>query len=147
MNCERLYAILADTTQQLRKGPEIVQYAAGPLQVAEINAMPHASEADANLVKVDMELLVIGVDKAKAERHRKELIEILRTYPNPEELRDGPSYIHVGAAIGDQGAAFQLFALGKVLGLWEVITPKKLGLPSAMAGTGFVMITGFREQR
>ena len=77
-----------------------------------------------------------------------ELIAILKTYPQPERLAGGPSYIEVGGEIGDQGAAFQLFALGKVLGLWDIITPEKLGItgPEAnqMAGMGFVMMSGFK---
>ena len=51
--------------------------------------------------------------------------------------------------IGDQGAAFELFALGKVLGIWDIITPEKLGatgdMARQMAGAGFIMCTGYRR--
>jgi hypothetical protein len=150
MDLNRLYKILAATTVQLRKGPEITERETPNLKVTEIYAMPPADDPKAaDLEKVDLEFLVIGVDKAAAERHKDELIEILKTYPQPERLAGGPSYIEVGAEIGDQGAAFQLFALGKVLGLWSVITPATMGFSGAearaMAGSGFVMMSGWRE--
>ena len=126
MNLERLYEILAETTVQLRKGevfegsPALVEQAKRGEELTsngllEVFDMPHMSEAP-DLELIDLELLVIGIDKTKAETHKNELIEILKTYPYPDRLAGGPSYIEVGAEIGDQGAAFQLFALGKVLG-------------------------------
>lgn len=160
MDTNRLYEILAETTVQLRKG-EVVEGTPAlvdalrtgdtdkplPGGVVEIYAMPHENEARNGIEKVDCEFLVIGVDKAKAEARKVELIALLKTYPNPERLAEGPSYIEVGAVIGDQGAAFQLFALGKVLGLWSVITPKTLGFKGeearVMAGNGWVMMSGF----
>ena len=147
MNLDLLHKILNETTIQLRKGAEIEQRTVDVMQVTEVFAMPHESEARPDLERVDMELLTIGVDKAKAEDHKADLIAVLREYPKPERLAGGPSYIEVGAEIGDQGAAFQLFALGKVLGLWDVITPTKLGITGEqarqMAGNGFIMMTGF----
>lgn len=150
MNLNRLYAILNETTVQLRKGAEIEERTEGSgLHVKEVFAMPPTDDpAATGLEKVDMEFLVIGVDKAKAEARKAELIDILKTYPAPDRLAGGPSYIEVGAEIGDQGAAFQLFALGKVLGLWGVITPATMGFKGQeardMAGSGFVMKTGFK---
>lgn len=148
MDTKRFYEILGETTIQLRKGDAVEKREQPGLQVTEIYMMPHESEAVPELEKVDLEFLIIGVDKTKAEERRAELISILDTYPNPERLAGGPSYIEVGGEIGDQGAAFQLFALGKVLGLWDVITPKSLGVEGdaarKMAGSGFIMITGYR---
>jgi hypothetical protein len=127
MDLEKLYDILTETTMQLRNG-ELVR--------EEIEL-------------VDMQFLKIGVDKQEAERHRAELMALLDAYPQPERLAAGPSYIEVGAAIGDQGAAFCLFALGKTLGLWEVITPATFGFAGQeaadLAGTGMIMITGYRK--
>lgn len=165
MDLKKLYAILNETTAQLRKGevfegsPELVAQAKEGVSldkmqgggVLEINAMPHVSEAPDHLEAVDLEFLVIGVDRVKAEARRADLIAVLRTYPKPERLADGPSYIEVGAEIGDQGAAFQLFALGKVLGLWSIITPALMGIAGSearqLAGQGFVMITGWQNDR
>lgn len=158
---KRLYEILGRTTQQFRKGevlegtPELVSEikAGKPLDeikaggVVEVYAMPHENEAD-GLEKIDMEFLTIGVDKTAAENERSGLVDLLNAYPQPDRLAAGPSYIEVGAEIGDQGAAFQLFALGKVLGLWDIITPASMGMKGAearqLAGSGFIMITGYR---
>lgn len=149
MDLDRLYRILGDTTVQLRKGAAVERERVGAVDVTHVYAMPAVSDAPNSLVRVDCEFLVIGVDRARAEQHRSELLSILRAYPQPERLAGGPSYIEVGAAIGDQGAAFQLFALGEVLGLWKVITPATLGFtgPEArdMAGRGLVMISGFHD--
>lgn len=161
MNLDRLYKILNETTIQLRHGevihgtPELVDaIKAGndldksPGGVVTFDMMPHKDEASSDLEKVDCHFLTIGVDKAKAEQHRAELVEILKTYPNPAELAGGPSYIAVGATIGDQGAAFQLFALGKALKLWDVITPKTFGMTGAQAdqaaGVGYIMCSGWK---
>ncbi len=150
MDLNKLYEILRETTVQLRKGDVVTQSKAGDTNVVTIDAMPHVDEApDDGIEKVDCEFLVIGVDRAKAEARRADLVEILDSYPQPDRLAGGPSYIEVGAEIGDQGAAFQLFALGKVLGLWSVVTPASLGFrgqeAQAMAGSGLIMITGYRK--
>ena len=149
MNLERLYQILKATTVMLRKGPEVEEREVGNVHVTEIFAMPHKSEyQDSDMIMVDCHFIVVAVDKAKAEKYREELIAILKEYPAPDRLAGGPSYIEVGAEIGDQGAAFRLFALGEALGLWSVFTPKTLGftgpLANEMAGSGMVMISGFK---
>lgn len=147
MNTTRLYKILAACTIQLRKGEEVTERTEDSgLRVKEIFAMPHESEAPPTVEKVDMVFLTIGVDKAEAEKHKAELHKILSEYPR---FKDGPSYIEVGAEIGDQGAAFCLFAVGKVLGFWDVITPMTLGFKGDeardMAGRGYIMVSGIRE--
>ena len=147
MDVNRLYEILNDCTVQLRKGEAVQQRTVGSLAVTEVFAMPHEFEVTGELEKVDLHFITVGVEKAAAERHRAELMSILETYPEPERLAGGPSYIEVAAAVGDQGAALQLFALGYTLGLWTIITPERLGISGAeateMAGRGLVMITGF----
>jgi hypothetical protein len=63
---------------------------------------------------------------------------------NAEQWLAGPSYIAVGAWIGDQGQALLLFGLGEILRLWKVITPELLGFTGAvaddLAGNGMVMV-------
>lgn len=159
MDTRKLYRILNETTSQMRKGEVLVgpdnlveEAKRGELKsggVLEIYAMPHESEAATDIEKVDMEFLVIGVDKKKAEDNRADFIELMDSYPEPNRLAAGPSYIEVGAEIGGQGAAFQLFALGKVLGLWDVITPARLGLKGEAAkraaGNGYIMMSGYRK--
>lgn len=61
-----------------------------------------------------------------------------------KRLLSGPSYIEIGAWIGDQGLAMHFMALGNILGLWDIIIPETLGITGKqadeMAGMGFVMI-------
>ena len=151
MNLEKLYEILGTTTVMYRKGEEVEERREGSLQIIELNLMPHVSEASSNMEKIDCHFVVVGVDKKKAEQYREELIEILNAYPQPKRLAAGPSYIEVGAEIGDQGAAFRLFALGEVLGLWKIITPEALGFkePEAdiLAGSGMVTIDGYKPHK
>ena len=152
MDTNKLYEILEHTTIQLRKG-EVVREgeSIGNVRVVHVDMMPHVDDAKGvdDVETVDMEFLVIGVHKPSAEKHRADLIAVLNDYPYPDRLAAGPSYIEVGAEIGNQGAAFQLFALGKVLDLWDVITPARLGLTgelaSMAAGNGFIMITGYKK--
>jgi hypothetical protein len=150
MNLDKLYEIIRETTMQLRKGEVVERLMAGSVEVVEINAMPHVREAPAALEIVDLELLAVGVDKEAAAKRKDELVALLHDYPQPDRLAGGPSYIEVGAEIGDQGAAFQLFALGKVLGLWSVFTPATMGItgPEAreLAWQGLVMISGFKAR-
>lgn len=149
MNLASLHFIIADCTQQFRKGPAVIERDAGAVRVTEIFAMPHSDDAAADLIKIDLHFVIIGVDLAKAEGHRAELLTLLADYPDPAELSAGPSYIAVGARIGDQGAALCLFALGEALKLWKVITPAFLGLEGEQAdeaaGSGYVLISGWRK--
>ena len=123
MNLDRLYRILRETTAQFRKGEEIEgdpqlvdavkNFKEGdnidrlPGGSVHIYAMPHESQAKDGIEKVDLHFIVVGVDRAKAEQYKDELVAILKTYPQPERLAGGPSYIasyiEVGGEIGDQG--------------------------------------------
>ena len=146
MNLDRLHEILSETTIQLRKGEAVTESQVGPVSVTTLDFNPPESAAREDLEKVDMVFLTVGVDKDRALSHREELVKLLNEYP--EDLQRGPSYIHVGGVLGDQGRAFQLFALGKVLGFWNVITPADFHAEGAeaiqMAGSGFIMIDGYR---
>lgn len=149
MNLQRLYTILNECSCQLRKGPEIVEERTGNVHVTHVFAMPHESAARPEVEKVDMVFVKVGVDKQAAEKIKDELISILNEYPEPERIAGGPSYIEVGGIIGDQGMAFQLFAVGKVLGLWSVITPATLGITDEeqvkqLAGSGMIMMSGYK---
>lgn len=149
MNMDRLYEILRECTIQLRTGEPVTTEQRPGLTVTTLNFNPHESEARPDLEKVDLLLLTVGVDKAKAEGHRAELVSLLRDWPDPDMLGRGPSYIHLGGEMGDQGTAFQLMAMGKVLGLWDIITAETMGVDREKAidaaGLGWVMISGFRE--
>jgi len=65
-----------------------------------------------------------------------------------EELKRGPSYIAIGAWIGDQTLALEFMGLGAILGLWKIVTPAVLGIEGEaakqMMGMGFVMTSGMQ---
>lgn len=154
MDITRLHQILSETTQEYRKGPEVVQeekeLATGvSLKTTHVYAMPHAAQASwsPEYKGVDCHFITVGVDVPKAQKALPELLDILATYPRPERLVGGPSYIEIGAEIGSQEDALRLYALGEVLGLWQVITPERMGITGEeadkLAGAGMVMITGY----
>lgn len=156
-----LYRILKRCCGQLRKG-EVLQGDAAmvdwasngdadksaPGGVLEVFMMPKNDDpAFAELEKVDVHFVTVAVDKGAAEIEKENFISVLNAYPYPDRLAAGPSYIEVGGVIGDQGAAFEMFALGKVLGLWSIITPETMGLygeaANQLAGSGFIMMSGY----
>ena len=56
------------------------------------------------------------------------------------------SYLECGANIGDQGMALMAFGLGKLLDVWELLTPNSImpslpdDLKQQMAGSGMITI-------
>lgn len=64
-------------------------------------------------------------------------------YPNLDRLKNGLSYIEIGAALGDQGLALLFIGLGDLLGVWRAVTPARLGITGmageGLAGQGLVM--------
>jgi hypothetical protein len=150
MNMNKLYEILNSCTSLIRVGEVVTQEQAGPMNVTTIDAMPSEAEISNkdDLAIIDCVLVKVGVNKALATTKRADFIEAIE--PLRSGLEPGPSYIAIGASIGDQGAAFQFMALGEVLGLWKVITPRTLGITDAhqlrdYAGKGYVMISGYRR--
>ena len=73
---------------------------------------------------------------------------ILAGYPDIPALRQGPSYIKIGADLGDQEIGLRFIALGKLVGAWDVATPELFGFhgeeAKQMAGNGLVMPTGWQ---
>lgn len=154
MDTHRLLQILNESAFQLRKGAEVVEHKEGNIDVTELYGMPHESDINVG-VKVDCHFIVVVVDEPTAKKYKDEVLQILKDWPSEAwgqpipKLEEGPSYIHVGGVLGDQGAAFQLFALGQVLGFWKIITPAKMGITGdqadELAGGGFIMIDGFKK--
>lgn len=79
--------------------------------------------------------------RAAMAQHRGEYVDV--------DPLDGAehSYIELGGLIGDQGYALVLMALGSVLGLWKLNTPRSVlgdSLPQEhverLAGTGLITI-------
>lgn len=141
---QELGRIVAACTVPLRKGDPVVTRGS----VTEIFAMPHTDEVP-NLKKVDCHFIEIGVDVAAAAAFKDELVRLLKLLPDQESIRGGPSYITMGAILGSQELALQLFGLGEALELWLVITPERLGFTGnearQMAGAGYVLMTGLKE--
>ncbi|THK37663.1 hypothetical protein EHS39_13590 [Ensifer sp. MPMI2T] len=144
----RLHAILVDCTRQYRLHEKMVERDVGGMHVVTYEALPHASEAPPEHTVVNCTLLKVGVDRDKAESHRAELRQLIA--PMEPILKLGPSFITLGAEIGDQGAAFQLMALGHFLGFWRIVTPEDLGFTGAKAeqaaGLGYVMLAGYQRE-
>ncbi|MET0601875.1 MAG: hypothetical protein ABW167_07785 [Baekduia sp.] len=155
-----IYEIVRECTEVFRHGPVVEEERAGMVTVTHVwfNTL-HERDAPTDPVThalVDTHFLVVAVDRAKAEEYRDEFVAALecwppdKTYMPDNRLAGGPSYIELGAQLGDQGLAFQFMAMGEVLGLWQVITPKKM-LPGVsdeeaqrLAGGGLVMISGYK---
>ena len=133
MNFERLFKILAETTILLQKECEAVQ-------ALRLN---HGE----GLKFVDCYYFLAVVDELLAESYREEFVCLLKNYPNPKNLRKGPNYHEVGRVLGGEETALQFFALGKVLGLWRVVTPLEMGVkgPAAdeLARSGWIYISGY----
>lgn len=147
---QRLWHILIGCTRQYRVHEREIREEdiGGVVHVITYEPLAHAREAPETETVVDCVLLKIGVDRPKAESYRDEFASLMK--PLAGMLEQGPSYITLGAEIGDQGAAFCLMALGQVLGLWRVITPVDLGITGAKAmdaaGLGYVMLSGYKEE-
>ncbi|HLC78120.1 MAG TPA: hypothetical protein VJH92_03275 [Candidatus Nanoarchaeia archaeon] len=151
MKTERLYEMLKESTKVYWKGESVERRNAGNVTVTEIFGYDHTNKAPitANFEKIDMVFVDVVVDRDKAENYRTELTTLLEEYPQPDRLVGGPSYIELAPNLEmEQESALRLMALGKTLGLWEVISGKILGATDAetlqMAGNGFLMISGYK---
>ena len=143
----QLYKILTECCTSFRFGERVEKRVEGRLiQVIDIYDMDHVSEAPPELVQVDMIFLSVGVDKAKAEQHRAEFTHMCNALPY-EIMKDGPSYISLGGILGSQDMAIQLMAMGYVLDMWKIVTPKSLGVEGdqvkTLAGSGLLLITPY----
>jgi len=151
MQTEKLYQILQGSTRVYRKGEAVERRQVGNVDVVELFGYDHTSKAPTadNFDNVDMIFVDVVVDRARAEQYRADLTRILRDYPQPERLSEGPSYIELAPNLEmEQESALRLMALGKTLGIWDVVNAKTLGMDGAtarqMAGQGFLMISGYK---
>lgn len=103
--------------------------------------------ASAPLHSVDVHFFWVRV---RGTPDADKLRELLRWYPYLDRLEGGPTYIEMGAALGDQELALRLIALGKLVGLWDVITPAAFGYEGApaqeLARSGLVLCTGLKKK-
>jgi len=151
MDLEKLYNIIQDSTEVFRKGAIIGKNEIENIKVKEIYGYKHTNESpiDENFDKIDMVFVDIVVNKKNAKKYEKDLIAQLNSYPQPDRLASGPSYIELAGAIGiEQEGVLRLMALGKVLELWNIVSGKTIGIDEAtakeMAGQGFLMISGYK---
>jgi len=100
---------------------------------------------------VDMVFFEVSLkDAEEPEKLREQLRELVTASKTGEfcdlDLLNGAeySYIQIGAWIGDQGLALMLMGIGQLLGLWQIMTPKMLGLPEdlvqLMVGQGMICL-------
>lgn len=100
---------------------------------------------------VDMVFFEVSLKDAeepeKLREHLRELVTASKTGEHCDlDLLHGAeySYLQIGVWIGDQGLALTLMGLGHLLGLWQVMTPKMMGLPEdlvqLMVGQGMISI-------
>ena len=153
MTTKTLSDIVSETTRVFRKGEAVEERQEGNLKVVELFGYESTNKAPSgdNFDKVDMIFIDVVVDKSRAEKYNKDIREQLRKYPQPERLLGGPSYIELAPNLGmGQEGALRLMALGKTLGLWDVMNGKSLGMSDSeakqMAGQGFLMISGYKPQ-
>lgn len=150
MNHDKLYEIMSRCVCTFRKGDPAIRFdengralvGAGESPITDDGRLFHANKL------VDLYFLWVAIDEGRAEPHRAAFRDALG--PDYGQYERGPSYIHIGAEIGDQTAALCLMGLGAHYGFWRVVTPDKLGLEGdralKAAGMGYVMISGFKME-
>jgi hypothetical protein len=151
MDSERLYQMLEDSTEVFRKGAAVQTIKTGNVEVVEVFGYPHTNEAPSGdeYEKVDLVFVDVLVNKEKAKGYAEDLKDILSEYPQPERLAGGPCYMELAPACGlEQEGALRLMALGKTLGLWEIMSGKIAGMDDEqtleLARSGFLMISGYK---
>jgi hypothetical protein len=99
--------------------------------------------------KINVHFFEVAVQDNIAPILAEDLAVYLSDLCTEDFLRKGPSYIELGAVLGDQRLALTVMAVGEALRLWEVITPAKLGVIGVpgdqMAGQGCVLTDGFKR--
>lgn len=147
---------IAHETVAYRKGAQVETRQVGAVEVTEVYAMPPtppgAQVIDVHFVNVgfteaacDREAFIADVVEACSGDGAGEYGEV-----SVDTLRGGPSYLHLGPWLGDQGLALRLLALGEHYDCWQVITPERLGITgeqaAVIAGQGFVMASGWHPE-
>ena len=147
------YVIGATTV--FRKG-EVVTYSETPnLAVWVIDDFP--SMPKGLTTTVDCHFVDVGFTEALAGWDHQQFYDAviaaedgLYAAMDVETWRQGPSYITIGAWIGDQTTAFRFMACVQAHGLGHVITPATLGVTDKaaadnMAGGGMVLLSGLKN--
>jgi hypothetical protein len=106
---------------------------------------------------VDMVFMIVGVNTAASPVAMRALIEQSRSgeFCNCDPL-DGAehNFMELGGWLGDQGLALQFMALGFGIGMWELLTPRRLlgstitnEVARGLAGRGMIAIVADGKPR
>jgi hypothetical protein len=140
--------LLAETTTVYRKGAPVIVEHSGSSAVVRFDNYPALPADSPPATLLDLHYVWVAVDLAAAEQRRPELLTLLSNYPDPASLARGPSYLALGIELDSQEAALRLIALGAALGVWELITPRTLGIEGAqaeeLASSGYILCSGTR---
>jgi hypothetical protein len=143
----RFIEAITDVTTVYRKGEVVIDEVTNGVKVTHVFGYPHEDEHADDETMVDLFFVTIGV-KPEARGRAEEFMFYLREWHSPT-LPEGPSYIHTGAEIGDQELALRLFAIGQVLGFWNLMLPRSLGIEGdeerELVGGGFLYALPSKE--
>jgi hypothetical protein len=79
------------------------------------------------LETVDCHFVRLVLDTEKAQRHRAEFISIIKRNHTVYIFEDECTHIDVAEELSDPSLTFPTMAMGHVLKLWKVLTPKENG--------------------
>lgn len=122
----RLFQILRDAVAQIdvrgkeAKGYEIIHSAQAG---SSFQVLLKSNPPRGDVACVDCYFVKVYINKAEAERHRREF-EVLTSIYLKKFSSTEVSFADIGADIGSEKAAILIIALGHALGLWEVIAPE-----------------------
>lgn len=139
--------VVAVTTAYRRGAAVESETIEGGMEVVTIDAYDPAPTGDG---LVDVHFLLVKVTDGDPDRSRDVLDAALAagrgefTSMTERELADGPSYITLGAWLGDPEVALRFIALGAHHGWWTALTPATLGITDPeraepLARAGYVM--------
>lgn len=122
----------------------------GPLLRTYLHNDEEALPGDADEKAIDMHFFkVLYRQDADPKPFARMFVQAMKTGGEfapmtPARMKEGPSYIEIGAFLGDQHTALMVMALGYHLGYFELLTPKGMGIEDketadAMAGSGYVL--------
>jgi hypothetical protein len=141
-----LNTLIDASTVVYRKGDVVTKENVGGVDVTTVDAFPPTPDQG---TLIDVHFVTVGFTEHAADRAG--FLTVLRAAFGPGEFQDvtaarfteGPSYIELGAWLGDQTQALRLIALGAHYGLWDVFTPATFRLTGQaadrLAGNGMVM--------
>lgn len=137
MDVTRVLAIIAATTRIIRKKGRPV----GPIT----SGCPEMSRYEFEIAErlVDVHFAIVAVDAERALAVADEIQEEWGALVCVSDFK-GPTFLELGAVLGDHRAALRFLALGETIGMWKVVIPSSFDIPSSeyadqLAEEGLVM--------